>query len=416
MLAEGLKKVMHKNLLLLLACLFVVTIGFGITLPVLPFYAERLHIAGSTDRQTMATHVTLLTSIYALTQLIFSPFWGSWSDRVGRRPLVLLGLAGAAITQFLFGIVDSLWMLYAVRALGGFLTSAMLPAATAYVADITTERDRNQGMAWLGSAVSLGVVAGAALGGLSTRTDLKFVISDQYFKIDGFSVPFFASAGLAGIALLMALRWLPESLHSQLAPASRHPQAVRWLESSNRQLLRLLALTIVGQFGLTIFEATFPLYSQETLNYGPSEIGLVFMVCGLVMAVFQPIAVSYFSKYLSAIYQVALGFGLMGVGIALLLVMRTLPLVLAAVSLLALGMAFVSPNLTASIANHSGEHTGAILGMQNAASSIGQVGGPLLGGLLFGWQANAPYLITGVFLAGLGLAIGFRSTIFSIVR
>jgi DHA1 family multidrug resistance protein-like MFS transporter len=408
---------MHKNLLLLLVCLFVVTIGFGITLPVLPFYAERLHIAGSTDRQTMAIHITLLTSIYALTQLIFSPFWGSWSDRVGRRPLVLLGLAGAAITQLLFGIVDSLWMLYAVRALGGFLTSAMLPAATAYVADITTERDRNRGMAWLGSAVSLGVVAGAALGGLSTRTGIDFTLGDRYFKIDGFSLPFFAAATLAGIALLMASRWLPESLHSQLAPVvSRRPQAVRWLESSNRPLLRLLALTIVGQLGLTMFEATFPLYSQEMLNYGPSEIGLVFMVCGLVMAVFQAIAVSYFSKYLSTIYQVALGFSLTGIGIALLLVMRTLPLVLAAVSLLALGMAFVSPNLTALIANRGGEHTGAILGMQNAATSVGQVGGPLLGGLLFGWQADAPYLIAGVFLAGLGLAIGFPRKPSSIIQ
>lgn len=404
----------NKNLLLLLACLFVVMIGFGIILPVLPFYAERLHIAGSTDRQTMAIHITLLTSIYALTQLIFSPFWGSWSDRVGRRPLVLLGQAGAAITQLLFGIVDSLWMLYAVRALGGFLTSAMLPAATAYVADITIERERNRGMAWLGSAVSLGVVAGAALGGLSTRTEIDFTLGDRYFKIDGFSLPFFAAAMLAGIALLMALRWLPESLHSQFAPVLRHPQAIRWLESSNRPLL--LALTIVGQFGLIIFEATFPLYSQKTLNYGPTEIGIVFMVCGLVMAVFQAIAVSYFSKYLPAIFQVSLGFGLMGVGIALLLIMRTLPLILAAVSLLALGMAFVSPNLTALIANHGGEHTGAVLGMQNAANSLGQVGGLLLGGLLFAWQADAPYLIAGVFLASLGLVIGLTKTPSSIIQ
>jgi DHA1 family multidrug resistance protein-like MFS transporter len=143
------------------------------------------------------------------------------------------------------------------------------------------------------------------------------------------------------------------------------------------------------------------------LNYGPAEIGIVFMVCGLVMAIFQAIAVSYFSKYLSAIYQVALGFGLMGIGIALLLIMQTLPMVLGTVSLLSLGMAFVSPNLTALIANRGGEHTGAVLGMQNAASSFGQVGGPLLGGLLFAWQADAPYLIAGVFLAGLGLAIGF---------
>jgi DHA1 family multidrug resistance protein-like MFS transporter len=399
---------MHKNLLLILVCLFIVMIGFGITLPVLPFYAERLHITGSTNRQIMAIHISLLTSIYALMQLIFAPFWGSWSDRVGRRPLVLLGLAGAAITQVLFGIVNSLWMLYAVRAIGGLLTSAMLPVATAYVADITTERDRNQGMAWLGTAVSLGVVAGPTLGGLATRRELHFAISYQHFRIDGFSLPFFTAAVLAGIALLIALRWLPESLHPQLAPASRRPQLTSAQGLSNRPLRRLLALTIAGQFGLAIFEATFALYAQETLKYGPVEIGIAFMVCGLVMSVFQVIAVSYLSKYISAIFQVALGFSWMGIGITLLLITRTMPLVLGAIGLLSFGMALVSPNLTALIADQGGVHQGAVLGLQNSASSLGQVGGPLFGGVLFGWQAESPYLIAGVFLLGLGLAVGWQ--------
>jgi len=399
---------MRKKLFLLLVCLFIVMIGFGITLPVLPFYAERLHIAGSTNRQTIAIHISLLTSIYALMQLIFAPFWGIWSDRVGRRPLVLLGLTGSAITQVLFGVASSLWMLYAVRAIGGFLTSAMLPAATAYVADITTERDRNRGMAWLGTAVSLGVVAGPALGGLTTRQEINFTISDQQFRIDGFSLPFFAAALLAGIALLIAFRWLPESLHLQSTPASRrHPQRIRW-QSANRALRRLLALTIAGQFGLAIFEATFALYGQETLKYGPVEIGIAFMVCGLVMAVFQVIAVSYLSKYINAILQVALGFSLMGIGITLLLIARTMPLVLGSVGLLSFGMALVSPNLTALIANRGGEHEGAILGLQSSASSLGQFGGPLFGGILFAWQAEAPYLVAGVFLVGLGLAIGWQ--------
>ncbi len=93
----------------------------------------------------------LLTSIYALAQFITAPFWGQLSDRIGRRPLILIGIAGSAIAQLLFGFASSMTMLYVVRAFGGVLSSAMLPAATAYVSDLTSERDRAKGMAWLGT-------------------------------------------------------------------------------------------------------------------------------------------------------------------------------------------------------------------------------------------------------------------------
>jgi multidrug resistance protein len=165
---------MKKRLFVLLACLFVVMIGFGITLPVLPFYVERLALAEGVSLQSVVIHVGLLTGVYALMQLIFAPLWGRWSDRVGRRPLILIGIAGYVIAQVLFGLATSLWLLYAARILGGILSSATLPASAAYVADLTTEKERSRGMAWLGTAVSLGVVVGPALGGLLSRRDWHF--------------------------------------------------------------------------------------------------------------------------------------------------------------------------------------------------------------------------------------------------
>jgi DHA1 family multidrug resistance protein-like MFS transporter len=108
---------MKKQLFLPLFCLFVVMIGFGVTLPVLPFYARHLHTTVGVSRETMAIHITLLTSIYALSQFIFAPFWGQWSDRVGRQPLILVGIAGSAIAQLPFGFASSLTMLYVVRAI-----------------------------------------------------------------------------------------------------------------------------------------------------------------------------------------------------------------------------------------------------------------------------------------------------------
>ena len=395
---------MNKPLFLLLFCLFVVMIGFGVTLPVLPFYARHLHAVG-VSRETMAIHISLLTSIYALAQFIFAPLWGQWSDRVGRRPLILLGIAGSAIAQMLFGLASSLAMLYIVRAIGGFLSAAMLPAATAYVSDITLERDRSRNMAWLGSAVSLGIVAGPAFSGLTTREDLHFTLGFLDLKIENFAPPFFLAAILMFLTLLLAIRWLPESLPVQARSTSGNKFSLDWRNLENT-LLVLLGLTLAGQFGLAVFEGTFALYAQEKFGYGLVETGIVFMVCGSVMAVFQIVAVGYLTGRVRTISQVALGFGLMGTGIALLLVAPTLPLLLGVVSLLSLGMALISPNLTALVSKHGGQHKGAVLGLQNAATSLGQVGGPLFGGILFAWRSSVPYLFAGAFLVSVGLLIG----------
>ena len=148
---------MTKHLLVLFFCLFLVMIGFGITLPVFPFYAERLARAGGASQGVAAVHVGLLTGLYALMQFLFAPLWGRWSDRIGRKPLVLIGIAGFAVAQALFGLANSLWLFYGARLIGGILSSAMFPAVTAYVADVTTEDERSRGMAWEGTAVSLGV-------------------------------------------------------------------------------------------------------------------------------------------------------------------------------------------------------------------------------------------------------------------
>lgn len=398
---------MNKRLFLLLFCLFVVMIGFGITLPILPFYAKHLHASVGVSRETMAIHISLLTSLYALAQFIFAPFWGQWSDRVGRRPLILLGIAGSAIAQVLFGLASSLAMLYVVRAIGGVLSSATLPATTAYISDITPERDRSRNMAWLSTAVSLGVIAGPAFGGLTAREDWHFTLGFLDLKIENFAPPFFLSAILMFLTLLVAIRWLPESLPVQAGGAPGDKSNLDWknLEST---LLVLLGLTLAGQFGLAVFEGTFAFYAQERFGYGPVETGIVFMVCGLAMVVFQAVAVGYLTGRIRTISQVALGFGLMGTGIVLLLVMSSLPFILGAVSLLSLGMALIAPNLAALVSKQGGQHKGEVLGLQTAASSLGQVGGPLFGGFLFAWQANVPYLVAGTFLAGVGVLIGLN--------
>lgn len=406
---------MKKHLFVLLACLFVVMIGFGITLSVLPFYVERLALEAGVAQQSIVLHVTLLTGVYALMQLVFAPLWGRLSDRIGRRPLILIGIAGYVVAQVTFGLSTSLWLLYAARIFGGILSSATLPVSAAYVVDTTTKEERSRGMAWLGTAASLGVVVGPALGGLLSRRDWHFNWSTGHFKVDGFSTPFFAAAFLGLLTLLAALRWLPESLpetsaqDTNLAKDTREDAKTGW-RSLVKTLSPLLALTLAGQFALTMFGGTFALFAQAKFDFGPAEVGYVFVVCGLVMTVFQAGAVGFLAGKISEMIQIGAGFALMGMGIALLATAQTKFFIFAFVAQLALGMALIAPNLAALISKRGGERqAGASLGIQNTANSLGQAAGPLLGGVLFIWQTNAPYLFSGAVLLALALVIGWKA-------
>jgi DHA1 family multidrug resistance protein-like MFS transporter len=394
-------------LFVLLACLFVVMIGFGITLPVLPFYVERLAQAEGVTPEAIVMHVTLLTAVYPIGQLVFAPIWGRWSDRTGRRWLLLMGMAGYVIAQILFGLATSLWLLYAARILGGILSSATLPVSAAYVADATTEGERGRGMAWLGTATSLGFVVGPALGGLLARRDLHITARYGHLMIDGFSIPFFAAAGLGVVTLAAAIRWLPESLP---AHAHRSGSAEPDLRTLVRSLSPLLGLALVAQFALAMFEATFALHAQAVLDYGPAEVGAVFVVCGLVMAVFQVGASGFLAGRVAELTQIGMGFALMGTSLAVLMRPRGMVSVLALVGVLALGMALISPNLAALISTRGGSRrAGTALGAQNAANSFGQASGPLVGGALFIWQMNAPYVLSGGALVAIALVIGWKA-------
>lgn len=262
-------------------------------------------------------------------------------------------------------------------------------------------------MAWLGTAVSLGFVVGPALGGMLSRTDLHFTARYGHFLIDSFSVPFFAAAFLGLLTLFAAMRWLPESLSAH-APLAAGEEA-DWRRLA-RNLAPLLSLALVGQFGLAIFEATFALYAQAKFNYGPVEVGAVFVVCGLVMTVFQVGAVGFLARRLREIYQIGAGFGLMGASLALLVVARTSFSVFAFAGLFALGTAFISPNLAALISKRGG----AGASVQRSASkmqptvSVWQVD-RCWGGALFIWQMNAPYLLTGILLVVVSVVIAWNA-------
>lgn len=400
---------MKKQLFILFVCLFVVNIGFGIVLPVLPFYTERLALAEGISPNSVSLHVGLLTGVYAFMQLIFAPLWGRWSDRVGRKPLLLLGILGYALAQVLFGVASNLWLLYLARIVGGILSSAVIPAAAAYVADKTTEKERNRGMAWLGTAMSLGVVVGPALGGLLAQRDWHFAAKFGHFVVDSFSTPFFVAAALALLTLLIAIKLLPESLELRKIEEQKELAKLGWREIESR-LRPLLILAFIGQLGLALFEAIFALFASAKFNYGPAEVGVIFVICGFVMAVFQAVIVGYVTRRIREIYQIAAGFVFMGVSLTVLAIIQNSSFVYALVGIMAFGMALIVPNVSALISKRINKsNTGAALGFQSVANSLGQTGGPILGGVLFTWSIGIPFLLAGTLLLSTGIVVVWQT-------
>ena len=399
---------MPRGMAVLLACLVVTMIGFGVTLPVLPFFVERL-AGGRPGSPGLAVQVGLLTAVLPLMQLVAAPLWGRWSDAVGRKRLVLVGIGGTALGQVLFGLAPTLAALYGARIVGGLLSAAILPAATAYVADITTPSERGRGMAWLGTAVSLGVIAGPALGGLLVRRDFHWQTGLGHLEVTGFSLPFLASAALALLALLAALRWLPESRQGTANSGDQRGRGALRQALAHRELRLLLALGAAGQLGLASFETTFALYAQRMWAYGPAQVGMAFMICGLVMAVSQTGLAALLASRVSEIRQVAAGFALTGVGLGLILAVHSMPAVLATVAIIALGNAFLAPNLAAMVSRRGASATGAVLGTQSAVGSFGQLGGTLAGAVLFSWNMTLPFALSGGLLLALGTTLAWRT-------
>ena len=407
-----------RGLLALLGCVFVAMIGFGITLPVLPFYTERLARAGGASARDVAIQVGLLTAVYPLAQLVFAPLWGRWSDSLGRKRVVLVGIAGAALGQTLFAFATTLPALYAARAVGGVLTAALFPAAAAYVSDATATGGRARGMAWLGVAASMGAVVGPGLGGLLAQTSWQLRTSAGRVIISSFAVPFLAAAVLAVLAFVAALMWVPDS---RPAPVTSPIQGERTEPGASGQAPRLganprpglalqplLMLAVAGQFGLALFEATFALYANRMWSYGPSEIGTAFMVCGLVMALAQVgVTTARARRVMGELMQVAAGFALVAASLAFLPAAGVRALVLMTVAVLALGLALIVPNLAALITTQGNRRrTGSALGAQGAANSLGQVLGTLAGAALLAWRMEAPYFAAAATLAAVGVAVG----------
>tara|TARA_R110002012_G_scaffold11112_7_gene49977 strand:- start:68621 stop:69826 length:1206 start_codon:yes stop_codon:yes gene_type:complete len=381
-----------NRVFLILLSLFVVMLGYGILLPTLPYYTERLAIKGNLDTDLINFHIGLLTSIYPFFQLLFVVVWGKLSDKYGRKPIIICGLIGFVIMQLLTGLATSLTMLYVARIFGGIFTSAVIPVSNAYLSDITSEKRRTKIMAWSGVAISSGVVFGPVIGGFLSQTDIHIKYSIGLLHLDRFSVPFLFVALLGLIVLFVVMKWLKNTarVHRLMT------QKVSLRFTFTKYFIVLLILSFVAQFVVTLFETVFSIYGKDELGFNSKQLGLGFMLCGSVMAVLQPVFASYGEKFLSPKKQIAIGFLIAGVSLITFPFFTSEFLVYGLIIMFAAGGALVTPNLLSAVSLTSKENTGRNISIQSSTGSVGQILGPVVGTWLIADSFYYPFIIAGL--------------------
>jgi DHA1 family multidrug resistance protein-like MFS transporter len=383
-------KTSKRSLLILIFVLFVVMLGYGIVIPILPFYIEEMGAGG--------TELGLLVASYAVMRLICGPIWGSLSDRAGRKPILIIGILGYAITMLWFGLATRLWMLFAARILSGILSSATAPTTMAYISDSTPEAERGGGMGMLGAAGGVGTILGPALGGFLGGGSL--------------SRPFFLAAGLSILSLLLAWFFLPESLPSEDRRKSASQAGVLeiqvWLQTIRSPIGILFALTFISTCGLMIFANVFGLYALERFSYGPQEVGVMMMVLGLVSAVAQGIIAGPLTRRWGDEAVIKGGFLATALGFVLMLLANDPITILLTTAFFGLGTALQVPALSSLTSKRAAVPQGIAMGLSNSFISLGRIFGPLFGGAIFDINIILPYL-GGSAIMGIGFIVSLIS-------
>ena len=376
-------------LLVIFLTVFIDLIGFGICLPLLPKYAERYGAQG--------WQIGAAMGVYSLMQLVFAPWWGQLSDRIGRRPVLLVSNFGSIIAYGLFGLSASyigdtgFWILIGSRIFAG-ICGANLSVASAYIADVTTPEKRSKGMGLIGMAFGLGFILGP-------------VIGSQSFKHFGLAGPGAVAAGICALNFLLGCFILPETRKKDAAPAIRRPRFAQIRHVLGmKEVGFLIGIYFLGTFAFTAFESTLPLLLDTKLHYDEEHVGYVFAFCGIMAAMVQGGGIGRLVKSFGERRLIGASLLVVAVSLVLMPLANSLPTMLAALAVFAIGSGINRAPTMGLISQLSpADEQGTTLGVAQSAGTLARVLGPTVATTLYDLWLPAPYLAcaTIALLAGL---------------
>ncbi|ASS92595.1 MFS transporter [Peribacillus simplex] len=364
----------RKKIIILMINMFIAIGSFGIIIPILPAYLASINQGG--------TAAGLMIAIFAGAQLIFSPIAGKWTDQYGRRKMIIYGLVGLTLSMFIFYAVNSIWLLYASRIIGGIGAALLIPAIFAYVADITTFDQRAKGNSLVSAAMSLGIVVGPGIGGFLADFGLKF--------------PFLISALVSLSAVVFSIFVLKES---------ETAQATQTMDAKTETMVRKIALsvkmpyfipliiTLVMSFGLMAYESVIGLYLDNQFNSSPKDIAVMVTATGIVSVIVQLFVVDRIVRRFGEVNVLNIFISVAAIGF-LLSLFATSYLIFFLISLIIfLSTSILRPVLNTLISKMAGNEQGFAMGMNNAYMSIGNVLGPTLAGMMYDVHITYPFML-----------------------
>lgn len=359
---------------LIFITVFLDLIGFGIVLPLLPGYAARLHVS--------ETAIGALVASFSLMQFLLAHWWGRLSDRIGRRPVILVGLLGSSLSYLLFAFASTYWILLASRVLAGAM-GATVNVAQAYLADVTTLAERPRALGLIGAAFGLGFVVGPGIGGLSATL--------------GAAAPGLVAAALTAVNLGLTWWWLPESRRRGVPERAGAP--AHW-----SRFLAPFAAVGLTTVAFTVLYVVFPLEVERRLGFDQHHAAYLFMLLGVVSAIVQGgligrLVARYGERHLILTGSVLLALGLAGLTLAFGAgpTRAGLTLLYGGLLILATGSAMVAPSAAALVSRLApADEQGSALGMLQSVGAVARIVGPILAGTVAaGLGATTAFLVAG---------------------
>ncbi len=365
----------------LLGVMFVNLVGFGIVVPLLPFYAKSF--------QAPAWQMALIFSAYAAGAFFGEPFWGRMSDKLGRKPILISTVCGNCLCYFALAFAPNIWVAFAVRFLGG-MASGNGSVIQGYIADVTPPEQRAGRMSMLGAAYNLGFIVGPALGGLLAHPDAGHA---------GFQLPLIVAASLAGICALGIAVFVKESRgpHHRIMTVQRSRWAVAGRALTHPVIARLMAVMFLAGSAFMGIEFVFALWSQARFDWGTREVGLAFAVTGVVATFCQVLLTGPASRRYGEANVLAAGMVLTSLAIAALPLSSGMGVVVL-LCLSAFGQSIAGPNISSLISrNAESEHQGQYLGLNNAVGALARLTGPFAASVAFDHiGVDAPFYLAGI--------------------
>ena len=353
---------MSRPLLIIFLTILVNLIGFGIIIPLLPFYAETFGASPLT--------IGLLFASFSAAQIFASPVLGHWSDTWGRRPVLILSLIGTVVSFVMLALAHNLAMLFAARIVDG-LSGGNITTARAYIGDITTEENRAKAFGMLGAAFGLGFIIGPGLGGL--------------FAHISYTAPIWAAAAITVVATLLAWFWLPETVHRVPAVSGSPWRALR--ELSGRANLRLLFTMDFLYWGsFAVYQTTFALFGARRFGFDATHTGYLLAAFGFLGVVVQLGLVGPVVKRLGETRTLTIGLVFTAIGWGGSAMTHSLPVFVAMLVPGALGIGLCNPSLVSLVSGAAGKHEqGRVQGAAGALESLGRMIGPIWGNGVLQW-------------------------------